>query len=101
MGEMNPYYAEKGRLCSVPINVWIKYRNGYSLGRTNVTFASNEEATLVVERMNGRELKGRKIAINWALPIKDYQFNEKRNKALGIKKNEQMDAFLQGEEDDD
>merc|ERR1712129_290700 len=103
-GEDNPYISEAEDVCTVPTNVWIKYRNGYSLGRANVTFASNDEADLVVDKLNEMVLQGRKVAINWALPIKDYQFIEQRNKALGKKEEmtKRMDvgSFLQDNDDE-
>ena len=38
----------------------------------------------MVEMLNGHTLNGRKIKINWALPINNYRFREQRNLALNI-----------------
>eukprot|EP01083_Nonionella_stella_P038055 103631_1 len=82
----NPFIstdANTSTKCTRPVSVFIKYRDWYSTGRANATFATSEEATMVVEMLNGRRLKGRKIMVNWALPINDYRFRETRNIALG------------------
>merc|ERR1712129_558025 len=54
--------------------------------------------------LNGMVLQGRKVTINWALPIKDYQFIEQRNKALGKKdeltKRMEVGSFLKDDEDE-
>lgn len=53
----------------------------------NATFTTNQEATVVVETLRGKELGGRKIRVNWALPIKDYKFKQDRDEVLNVKQN--------------
>ena len=49
-----------------PVKIFSRYRDGYFIGRSNVTFASAEQATECVEKINGRFLFDRPIHVNWA-----------------------------------
>jgi len=65
-----------------PVHVFLKFRDGFFIGRANATFAKNAEATVAVEALNGKKFGDRCIALNWALPIKNRKFKEQRMIAL-------------------
>lgn len=50
--------------------------------------------------LNGNELGGRKINVNWAMPIKDYKFQQERSNALHLnEKRIRMNKLINGKHD--
>lgn len=96
--DMKPLHAHHTR----PLSVYIKYRDGFSTGRANATFVTAEQATMVVQYLNQTLLKDRKISVNYALPIKQFQWRQKRNDALQLQRNERKscDIFLDDNNND-
>jgi len=68
-----------------PIKIFIKFRDGFPVGRANATLANPKQATQVVLSMNGKRFGSRKIQINWAVPLHDEKLAAKKEKNVNIK----------------